>query len=228
MWRRTRKIIALGVGTIGTAILWIWTGAKWIADLIGRTTVIEDTEATATKMEKILDFLLAAPWWTPVALATLCTLALIVFMFWVGGEGTTIAAPSGESADVIRARVKLEQERRQAKIDSTKSPSNVSVRPVNLRTLTKKEYEDWDKVDPLHLWQAACLWAGLHVSYDVQRFESPGYVKFSMLLRAVEQETLHTLEATHELWQVQIARDALKNFAEAIDEKPAFLFPEAR
>ena len=61
-----------------------------------------------------------------------------------------------------------------------------------------------------------------------RRYESPGYVKFSMLLGAVEQETLHTLEATHELWQVQIARDALKNFAEAIDEKQAFLFPEVR
>ena len=201
--------------------------------------MVEDAQAAPTKLEQLLDLLLMAPWWVPSGLASICVLALIGFMFWVAPGEAAPVSPSGESAEALRAQVKLERERRRAReleLNSADPGSIVSAANrvleswVETRTLTTEDYEKWDKVDPLHLWQAASLWAGLNVNLEVMRFDSPGYVRFSMLLRAVEFDQIPMLDDddTVDLKVRRIMRDDLKKYAESIGEKPAFLFPEVR
>ena len=86
---------------------------------------------------------------------------------------------------------------------------------VDLVTLTRENYEHWDKVDPLHLWQAACLWADLHVSLDVRKFASPGYVRFSMLLRAVEKGDIEGEGSSRDAKFLQFTREELKRYLRA-------------
>lgn len=97
--------------------------------------------------------------------------------------------------------------------------------PDTLVPLSDDDCREWSKVDPLALWQAASLWAELRPHLDIVRFDSAtGYARFSMLLRAVETNTLQVVEKHDDTKYCHVAREELKRYAETIGERPKFLF----
>ena len=65
------------LGAIGAALLFLWTGAKLLMDLIGRSTVYEDAQNALSLSEKGLNWLFQTPAWVPAFLALALTLVLI-------------------------------------------------------------------------------------------------------------------------------------------------------
>lgn len=109
-------------------------------------------------------------------------------------------------------------------------------------------YKLWDGIDPLELYQAACLWIGL-APPDSSEMPLTGDASVSLykLTRAIENEELDYSTSHMSQWELtairlqminserfkaqkttRVTRQALMEYAEAVGEKPAFLYPSMR
>lgn len=112
-------------------------------------------------------------------------------------------------------------------------------------------YAIWDTIDPLELYQAACLWVGASPPESAEpELTGEAAGALHMLKRAIEKRELHPVLTENERsllkMQVALARAApsaklpepskrmivtraeLQRFAQARAEQPLFLFPQAR
>lgn len=94
----------------GTGLSWVWTGANSVMNLIGRSTLPEDTETAKSVLRQIVEYLVTLPWWVPALCAFALTGALV---YWgrprphpiaqAGSSPLTTATP----ADVPRDQMKV-------------------------------------------------------------------------------------------------------------------------
>ena len=89
------------------------------------------------------------------------------------------------------------------------------------------DLDEWRQVDPLLLWQAGCLWAGIKPQYPVT-FDNPAYSAFSMLLRAAEHGELKLIkiEPPRKFAFSQASREELVRYAIQKNNIPEFLSAE--
>jgi len=92
----------------------------------------------------------------------------------------------------------------------------------------RPHYDVWDKVDPLHIWQAGCLWGKEEPTLPLTGGR-PRYGFFHLIKRAVEAGELEAIgpPETHFMWK-RVSREGLKKLAEKMNEHPPFLYPDAR
>lgn len=99
---------------------------------------------------------------------------------------------------------------------------------VYIRTwLDLPHYEQWDLVDPLPLWQAACLWAGKNPTTPINKGKEYAYLH--TLKSAIDTGRIPAEKRDGEdaMW-LRIKRDDLRKFIEATPERPVFIFKELR
>ena len=89
-------------------------------------------------------------------------------------------------------------------------------------------YDAWDLVDPLHVWQVACLWADREPYAPI----TPGtgaYPYLHILKAAINTGQLKNIEGQkNKLLWTRISRATLIKYAAKKKQKPKFLFPEQR
>ena len=88
------------------------------------------------------------------------------------------------------------------------------------------DYERWDKVEVLHAWVAACLWAE-QKPWPTTSPRMPSFPCFQKLKGALEMGELKLYAGTGNMAS-RIRRRDLIDYATAIGQRPLFLFPEDR
>lgn len=90
------------------------------------------------------------------------------------------------------------------------------------------DYDAWDKVSALTVWQVACLWAN-QKPYNKLTPDTKAYPYLQMLKIDLESGLFETIPDGGEeiLWR-KISRDVLLKYASQKGEKPLFLFPDQR
>lgn len=88
-------------------------------------------------------------------------------------------------------------------------------------------YEQWDLVDPIHIWQAACLWAEKQPIAHI-RPGTPQYGYLHVIKAAMVTKKLPIYEAGKTTMWTRVMRDDLRKFIETTPERPLFIFKELR
>lgn len=94
MWR----LLRIATGWIVSLILWVWTIAVRILDGGGRLSMLENPHDAHALADRVLTWLLSTPWWVPAMLASVITIASIMFLF--RAEKPRNGAPRSEN-DVV-------------------------------------------------------------------------------------------------------------------------------
>lgn len=107
----------------------------------------------------------------------------------------------------------------------------ISVLVDNVQRLTDDELRTWDQVNEFPLWHAAMLWDGKRLTTNRALSES-GCARFRMLKERIKAGTLKPAgnldDRSEPNRNTIVGRAALRQLADSLGEKPAFLFPEAR
>jgi hypothetical protein len=91
------------------------------------------------------------------------------------------------------------------------------------------QFERWDHVPHLAVWQAACLWADLDPVVAVALTQgTQAYPFYSMLLRAVQHGEIVPAREESDMCYTELSRSSLIELAARKRLRPAFLFPEER
>jgi len=102
-----------------------------------------------------------------------------------------------------------------------------SARLVFFRFREYPDYEAWDIVQDLAIWQIACLWAKQR-PYSVIHAEKKAYPLLQMLKNDIDRGILEvTVPDSTSMWR-KISRARLIEYAKKKNEKPPFLFPRER
>ena len=91
------------------------------------------------------------------------------------------------------------------------------------------DYEAWDNVTDLRIWQAACLWAG-EQPYNSIPAHTKAYPYLQMLKVEVDMLRLRVTDYDEDaglMWAL-VSRHELASLAVRLKKRPAFLFPDAR
>ena len=87
-------------------------------------------------------------------------------------------------------------------------------------------YEQWDLVDPIPIWQAACLWAGKSPKLPVE--DGKEYAYFTAIKAAIDTHRLQGVgSGSANIW-TKVYRAHLRDFIDKTQERPAFIFKESR
>lgn len=65
---------------IVNSLIWVWAGGRLVLDLIGRTTIYEDSFYAIGLVKVGLNWVFSTPWWVPAGLGAACTLATVFFL----------------------------------------------------------------------------------------------------------------------------------------------------
>lgn len=94
------KRFGLGAAALTVLLLFLaWDIFKFVAFLLGLAAVPDDFATTKTVVGKMLDWLLATPWWVPSSLL-LIPLGVLVYLVWKSADDFTISKAYREQASM--------------------------------------------------------------------------------------------------------------------------------